>query len=160
MKKIINYIPAGILSVVVTAIVALVLLLPETEISGSWLEWLHFKNSDKVEHLILFFILNCSYLYDHTKFKNPHHTSINKDLAFTMLAGAIGLLTETAQLAMGLGRSFDEMDIVADLVGAFMGLLFMRLWGGHLLRKYVFNIRSRHRRHHHEHTHQHHYEVD
>lgn len=149
MKKFINYIPTGILSVIATAIVALVLLLPESELSTSWLWWLHFKHSDKLEHVLLFFFLTCCYLYDHTKFKNPHHTKIDKDLAFTVLACAMGLLSETAQLAMALGRTFDKVDIFADVVGAFLGFLFMRLWGEHLLRKYVFNYsRLRKRTHH------------
>ena len=148
MNKIINYIPPGIFSVVATAAVAYVLLSPSS-IAESWFSWLHFKNSDKVVHCLLFFFLNCSYLYDYTKLRSPHHTSFNKDLALTTLAGSVGLLSETAQLAMGLGRTFDIYDIVADAIGAFIALLFMRLEGGHLLRKYVFNVKRRHRHHRH-----------
>lgn len=151
MKKIIYNIPIGVLSVIATVIVACILLLPQSDIEDSWFAWLHFKHSDKVEHIILFFFLNSCYLCDYTKYMNPHHTRIDKDLAFTVLAGAIGLLTETGQLVMGLGRTFDKLDIYADVVGALLGLLFMRLWGGHLLRKYVFNKRH-HRRYYHNHS--------
>ena len=122
MKKLINYIPTGLFSVLATLLVAYILL-------------------------------------------SPH---INKELAFTVLASAIGLLTETGQLAMGLGRTFEVTDIVADVVGAFITFVFMHFSGSHLLRKYLFSVRRRYgrkkgKKHRHQskaHYHRHHHVTE
>lgn len=151
MRKIINYIPVGVFSIVATAFVAYVLLSPPSGFSQGLLRWFHFKNSDKVIHFLLFFFLNFAYLYDYTKLRNPHHTRINKELALTALAAALGLLSESAQLAMGLGRTFDNYDIIADALGAVAAFGVMRWFGSHLLRKHVFY--SSHYRRHHRHRH-------
>ena len=145
MKKIINFIPIGVLSVIATAIVAYLLLSPPSEVESSWLSWFNFKHSDKLVHFLMFMFLNLAYLYDYTKYCNPHHTRLNGELALTVFASMIGLLTESCQLAMGIGRSFDHLDIVADVLGAFIAFGMMRWFGGHVLRKYVFKRRSRHR---------------
>lgn len=151
MKKIINIIPAGVFSVIATAIVVFLLLAPSSGMESSWLK---FKHADKLVHFLMFLFLNLAYLYDYTKFKSPRHTRINVELAFTVFASMLGLLTESCQLAMGLGREFEYLDIIADVLGAFAALGLMRWFGGHVLRKYVFKRRSkRHRRHrHHHHT--------
>ncbi|MBR5638621.1 MAG: VanZ family protein [Muribaculaceae bacterium] len=151
MKKIINIIPAGVFSVIATGIVVYLLLVPASEMERSLFSWLQFKHSDKLIHFLLFFFLNLVYLYDYTKYKAPRHTRINIELAFTAFASMIGLLTESCQLAMGLGRVFDYWDIVADVAGAFAALGLMRWFGGHVLRKYLFYRSHRHRHHRHHH---------
>lgn len=150
MKKIIRSIPIGLLSGLSTLLVTYVLLSPPTLVSSGWLAWLHFPYSDKLEHFILFFILCFSYLFDYVKYRNPHHTTVNKELAFTVLASSVGLLTETAQLVMGLGRTFEVLDIVVDTLGAFTAFSYMHWRGGHVLRKYYLS-HKRHRHHHHHH---------
>ena len=151
MKKILNKIPVGVFSVIATAIVVYLLLTPSSSVGSAWFSWFKFKHSDKLAHFLLFFFLNLAYLYDYTKYKYPHHTKINAELAFTAFAGMLGLLTESCQLAMGTDRQFDQFDIVADIVGAFAALGVMRWVGGHFLRKNVFK-RHRKRRHHHHHS--------
>ncbi len=144
MKKLINKIPVGLFSLIATAIVLYVLLMPSSHVEGSWwFSFLKFKNSDKVCHFLLFLFLNLTYLYDYTKYRNPHHTRVNVELALTVFASMLGLITETCQLAMGLGRDFDNFDVIADVLGAFAALGLMRWYGGHLLRKYVFRRKSR-----------------
>lgn len=149
MKKIINIIPVGVFSAIATAIVVYLLLSPQTYVESGWLTWLKFRHSDKIVHFLMFLFLNLAYLYDYTKFKSPRHTLINTELAITAFASMMGLLTESCQLAMGYGREFEYLDIVADVVGAFTALGVMRWVGGHLLRKYVFRRHRRHRQHHH-----------
>ena len=154
MKKILNIIPVGVFSVIATVIVGYMLLAPISDVGESWwLSWLKFKHSDKLVHFLLFFFLILAYLYDYTKYKNPHHTRINAELALTVFASMIGLLTEVSQLVMGLGREFNSLDIIADVLGAFAALGVMRWFGGHVLRKYVFRHKSRRRRHHHHRSH-------
>lgn len=155
MKKILNKIPVGVFSAIATIIVVALLLAPAEQIDNSWLSWFHFKHSDKVFHVILFFLLNCVYLYDYTKLNNPHHTNLNKELAITTFAAMIGLITEALQLTMGWGRNFDQLDFAADIIGAFIAFGFMKWMGSHLLRKYVFNVKRRHHRHHHNKNHEH-----
>ena len=154
MKKIINLIPAGVFSVLATAIVVYLLLAPPSQFDSSWFSWLHFKHSDKLIHFLLFFFLNTAYLYDYTKIKSPRHTKMNKELAITAFAAMIGWLSESAQLLIGTGRVFDHLDIVADIAGSFAALGIMRWFGGHVLRKYVF--RKKHSRHYHHSSHSHH----
>lgn len=153
MKKIINIIPVGVFSAIATAIVVYLLLAPQTYVESGWLAWLKFKHSDKMVHFLMFFFLNLAYLYDYTKYKSPRHTLINTELAFTAFASMLGLLTESCQLAMGFGRAFEYLDIVADVVGAFAALGVMRWLGEHLLRKYVFRHRRSRRRRRHRHHH-------
>lgn len=159
MKKIINLIPVGLFSALATLLVAYVLLSPPSSVSFSWFHLFDFKYGDKVKHIILFAFLAFAYLYDYTKYRNPHHTRINKELALTVLAGAVGLLTETGQLAMALGRTFEVADIVADVIGAFIAFLYMHFFGAHLLRKNLFSVKRRHGRkkgrHHHSTAHYH-----
>ena len=157
MYKIFKKIPSGVFSVIATVIVAYVLLSPRSQFSSGWLSWLHFENSDKVVHFFMFLGLCFAYLFDYTKLKNPHHTKVNKELAIPAVASLVSLLTETAQLVMGLGRSFDVNYIYADVLGALVAFGLMRWKGAHLLRKYLFNKRRRHRHHHHDHGHHHHH---
>jgi len=150
MKKFFNRVPVGVFSVIATAIIVYLLLMPPDATSSKFYSWLHFKNSDKLIHFLMFFFLNFVYLYDYTKFKNPRHTKINKELAFTAVAAMVGLLSESAQLAMGLGREYDNLDLVADVLGALVAFGLMRWFGSHVLRKYLFYMpSSRHNHRHH-----------
>lgn len=151
MKKILNYIPAGVLSIIATIIVLYLLLIPSQQIESSWISWFHFKHSDKVAHVLLFMFLNLVYLYEYTKYRNPHHTKIDKELALTTTAAMIGLIAEALQLSLGWGRTYDQFDIIADIVGALIAFGLMRWFGAHLLRKYVFNNKRKHHRRHHRH---------
>ena len=132
-------------SAIATVLVVYMLLSPPSQFSSGWLSFLHFKNSDKVVHFLMFFFLGFAYLFDYTKYKSPRHTKLNKELAFTAVAAMVGLLTESAQLVMGLGRSFEVTDIVFDVIGALAAFAFMRWKGGHLLRKYAFRRTHKHR---------------
>ncbi|MBR5117394.1 MAG: VanZ family protein [Muribaculaceae bacterium] len=152
MKKFLNKIPVGVFSVIATVIVVYLLLAPASDVENSWFAWLHFKHSDKLVHFLMFFFLNLAYLYDYTKFKSPHHTKIDAELAFTAFASMLGLVTESCQLAMGSGRDFDPYDIIADVIGAFAAFGLMRWVGGHFLRKNVFKRHKKRRRHHHHHS--------
>ena len=156
MKKLINYIPSGVFSVLATVFVLYVLLSPDSAIPNSWLGLFNFKNGDKVLHVLLFMFLAFAYLYDYTKFKSPHHNKVDKELALTVLAASVGLMTEVGQLAMGLGREFDQLDIYADVVGAFLAFGIVHWGGAHILRKYVFDVKRRHRRKKHRSSHHHH----
>lgn len=160
MKRLLNIIPVGTFSIIATVLVVYLLLVPSVDVQNSWLSWFKFKNSDKVAHFLLFFFLNLTYLYDYSKYRNPHHTNLNVELALTVFASMLGLLTESCQLAMGVGRDFNQFDIIADVLGAFAALGAMRWFGGHVLRKYVFerHRHRHHRRHRHYHHHHHHSE--
>ena len=165
MKKLINFIPSGVFSVIATAVVFYLLLSPPSKIPSELFGFFNFKYGDKVAHVVLFFLLTLAYLYDYTKLMNPKHTKVNKELALTVLASSIGLISECCQLAMGTGREFDTFDIVADVLGAFIAFFVMHWFGAHFLRKFLFNVRRRHRHHskrssHHHHHHSHHLSED
>ncbi|MBR5087171.1 MAG: VanZ family protein [Muribaculaceae bacterium] len=145
MRKFFKYLPTGMFSAIATVLVVYMLLSPPSQFSSGWLSFLHFKNSDKVVHFLMFFFLGFAYLFDYTKYKSPRHTKLNKELAFTAVAAMVGLLTESAQLVMGLGRSFEVADIIFDMIGALAAFAFMRWKGGHLLRKYAFRRTHKHR---------------
>ncbi len=144
MRKIILLIPSGVLSLLVTAAVAYLSLAPDPV--GE--DFFFFHGADKVAHCLMYLGITLVYTYDLIKACAPHHTKVNKELVVTALAMLLGLVMESAQLGMGLGRSFEATDIAANSMGALMGFGLQRLWLGHHMREFIF---PRHHHHHHHH---------
>lgn len=84
-----------------------------------------FAGLDKVIHLSIFAFLGFCLMVSFPKLKFPY---------FMLIIFGYGLLTEVLQKEMGLGRSFELYDILADLIGASLGWLFY---------KYIFPLFSR-----------------
>ncbi|MGM9869295.1 MAG: VanZ family protein [Sodaliphilus sp.] len=142
-----SYIPKGLCSVIITAVVIyLTLSSNPLDINSFQL----FSGFDKLAHFLMYFTVAVVYLYDYTKFKLPHHTTLNLELLLTAFAAVMGLLLEIGQLVLTDCREFEIYDCIANAVGALCGFFVMRFWGIHLLRKYFLTGKHSHRsRHHH-----------
>jgi len=77
---------------------------------------------DKVVHFVLYFILLVLYAWESKK--QPWNT-----LIFNGLIGSVSLsfCTEFGQKFFFAGRSFEMLDIVANIIGSIVGILFYRI---------------------------------
>ncbi len=144
MRNLINTIPTGVLSAIATFL-CLYLLLDSDPFGAQ--EMRLFPGADKVIHIIMFMGVACAYIFDYAKYKMPHHTNLNKELAFAAAAFTLGVLAEVAQLVMQNGRGFEWADLLADLAGAILGFLFMKFFFIKHFRNYILKFK----RHHHHH---------
>ncbi|MCP1298710.1 VanZ family protein [Chryseobacterium sp. S0630] len=74
--------------------------------------WFMFSGIDKVLHLSIFAALGFSFIATFPKIKFSYFFQIILLYAF---------LTEILQEEMGLGRSMETLDIVADTIGCLLG---------------------------------------
>lgn len=118
MRKFLNSLPVGLASVVVIAAVLYLTLypdpLPDNDIQL-------FPGADKVIHGLMMFGVSGCLAYDFLRSRayrdkvTPPKGLLACLLAFTILFGGV---IELLQSAMGLGRSEDIIDFVADSIGA------------------------------------------
>ena len=153
MKRFLNKVPVGVLSAIAIVVIAYISLSPHPIGSGIRL----FPHSDKVAHMLMYFFATIMFLMDYAKFKMPHHTKLNVELALMASAMLLGLVMEVLQLIMKIGRGYDIFDLAANCTGALLGFGFMKWKGMHSFRRNV--LYSSHR-HHHSHGHHHHHYDD
>lgn len=157
MRKLIQYIPLWSLSVLATIVISYLLL----DRSPLGPDVMLFKGADKVAHCILFCLLTMVYTFDYIRYRLPHHTHTDVELAFATAAATLGGLLEIAQLVMENGRSYELYDWFADIAGAAVGYLIMKFLLTRPLRHYLLRIRhhyyhrhrKRHRYHRKHHSH-------
>lgn len=89
-------------------------LLKPTNIKSEEL-WINFANMDKVVHIFTFIILGFCYCMAFPK---------HRFIVFLGIMLGYALLTEVLQEVMGLGRTMEIWDIVADVLGVFLGYVF------------------------------------
>jgi glycopeptide antibiotics resistance protein len=61
----------------------------------------------------------------------------------------LGLMMEVMQLIMQIGRGYDNMDIVANCMGAMLGLAYMKWKGLKSYRHSMLLHSAKHHKHHH-----------
>lgn len=81
--------------------------------------WFMFSGIDKVLHLSIFAALGFSFIAAFPKIKFSYFFQIILIYAF---------LTEILQEEMGLGRSMETLDIVADTIGYLLGYYTYKLF--------------------------------
>lgn len=74
--------------------------------------WFMFNGIDKVLHLSIFAVLGFCFMATFPRIKFSYYIQIMLIYAF---------LTEILQEEMGLGRSMENLDIVADTIGSLLG---------------------------------------
>lgn len=85
-----------------------------------------FPYADKVAHLLMFGLVSLAAMWDIGRYSGRLSTSVY--VLTAVGATAMGALIEVLQASMGVGRSGDWLDLVADSAGAFLlPLLFMPL---------------------------------
>lgn len=81
-----------------------------------------FEGADKVVHFLMFFAMAAAYHFDCRRRQKGIDEA--RLLGWLLVAlTAIGAVIEIAQSLMAMGRSGDLTDLLADIVGAFYGLL-------------------------------------
>ncbi len=126
MIKILLKVPAGVFSAFFTLVVLYLCLVPQPVKSAGLLD---FPGADKVVHFLMFFAIAASYLFDFGKTAMPPgRLGRGKAIAVTAVAIALGGAIEVAQELMGLGRSMDIFDFLADAAGAVCAMALMQMW--------------------------------
>lgn len=80
--------------------------------------WFMFSGIDKILHLSIFAALGFSFIAAFPKIKFSYFFQIILIYAF---------LTEILQEEMGLGRSMETLDIVADTIGCLLGYYIYKI---------------------------------
>lgn len=80
-----------------------------------------FPGADKIVHGIMFVFLSIIVLLDIMKHRDWQPLGLVTVSVVSLLCAVFGIGIEIAQRAMGLGRSFEILDILADMAGAVLG---------------------------------------
>lgn len=111
--KFLSRAPRYLYSVIILAMISLLTLLP---VDGSHSQWHLFPNADKVVHFIMFGALAAALVFD--SWRNNLKINVLLIAGTTILSAGIGGVIEMFQDMMGVGRSGDFYDFLADLAGA------------------------------------------
>lgn len=114
-KHLIAKIPTGILSGVSLAVILWLTLAPHP--TGD-LKISLFPGADKVVHMVMFGFLTFMVLLDIMKHKGWQSLSLALIAVVAFITALLGIGIECAQRAMGLGRTFEVLDILADTAGS------------------------------------------
>ncbi|MDE6324518.1 MAG: VanZ family protein [Paramuribaculum sp.] len=116
-----NSLPVGMASSVILCLICIMTLMPPSGVPS-----VSIPNIDKVAHAMFFGVLATSFIFDTSRYLKNNGPAV---YLFCAIASAlIGAAIEIAQDAMGLGRSGDWMDLLADIIGAFiLPLPFLRI---------------------------------
>ncbi len=102
-----------------TTLLFLVTLIPIKIFKGQgkgWLNFLAFSHSDKIVHFLLFFMMT-GLLYLSYQF--------SKKFWYFIIPVITGITIEILQYAMPTGRTFDILDIAANMMGTFAGFFLL-----------------------------------
>ena len=115
-RAIIDHIPSGILSGITVILILWLTLAPNP--TGD-LELPLFPGADKVVHALMFAFLTFIVLLELMRNAKWETLSLVKIGAAALCCSVFGVIIELIQQAMGLGRSFEILDILADSAGSF-----------------------------------------
>lgn len=145
MKSFILAIPTGIPSVVMLLVVCFFTFHPNP--LGIYALKV-FPYAEEVGHFILYFITALVFITDYAKSRLPHHSKINKEIAFSATTAVLALMMEIG--IMWRTNGFFEMsNVVAATLGAAAAFLFYHFWLLHPLRHYLYHSIQHHWRYQH-----------
>lgn len=111
-------VPTGLLSGITLALILWFTLAPHP--TGE-LEIPLFPGADKIIHAIMFGFLTFVVLVETMKYLKWRAVPLSGIGVVAFICAGIGVIVEILQRAMGLGRSFEILDILADSAGAMIG---------------------------------------
>lgn len=117
-RNFIGKVPTGLLTGVTVAAILWLTLAPHP--TGD-VEIPLFPGADKVVHSIMFGFLTMIVLLESMKYYKWEPLSLARIGVVAFICSAFGVGIEVAQRAMGMGRSFEILDILADACGAMVG---------------------------------------
>lgn len=115
LRKIMGKVPAGLLTGITLAVILWLTLAPHP--TGD-MEIPLFPGADKVVHAIMFGFLTLVALLETMKRRGWSPLPLPLIGAISFASAIIGIVIEIVQRAMGLGREFEVLDIMADAAGA------------------------------------------
>lgn len=113
----INKVPTGLLSGVTLALILWLTLAPHP--TGE-IELPLFPGADKLVHALMFGFLTIVILLERMKHEHWNPLPLGEIGVIAFFTAVTGILIEVAQHLMGLGRSFEVLDILADTSGSFV----------------------------------------
>lgn len=113
MKKLLFKIPPFVATVIVMGLVAYLTLFPDPVPA---MPLMMFPYADKVVHFLMFFAVSACWLFDSGRVMRG---AMVVSIAVSTLYGG---LIELLQMWMGMGRSADWFDFVADFFGVVAGV--------------------------------------
>jgi len=113
-----------------TVFIMVLFLIPSQDIPGSR----EIPHLDKVVHMVFFMIFTILIMRDMLKIKRLKLSSVAYFLVTFLVVLSLAIMVELLQDVMKLGREGDIVDIIYDLLGFFLGMLFLVL---------IFRIRYR-----------------
>lgn len=116
-RRIIDKIPTGLLSGITVAIILWLTLAPHP--TGD-INLPLFPGADKIVHAVMFGFLALMVLLETMKHRKWEPLSLVTVGVIAFICAIFGIGIEIAQRAMGLGRSFETLDILADSAGAML----------------------------------------
>jgi VanZ family protein len=113
------FIPA----VIWISLVVILSLLPQSSVSKY--QWWHFQHSDKVIHAGIYAVMAVALLYGFQGARQGKAKQYFYTLVFCLL---IGIFLEGMQQTKLIGRHFEILDIIANIIGALLGsVLFLKI---------------------------------
>lgn len=116
MKRHLKALPGWILTIVTVGVILWLTLWPDP-VGAEDLPL--FPGADKIVHGLMFGFLTFVALLDWTRGRDFNSVSAKVIFTTATLSTLLGILIEFAQDGMALGRTYDELDILADGIGSF-----------------------------------------
>lgn len=79
-----------------------------------------FPGADKIGHALMFGFFTAMLAFDRQRKNRWHKVGWKRMFTYAFASSALGAFIEVLQWAMGMGRSFEVEDIVADSAGSFL----------------------------------------
>lgn len=117
MKRFIRKIPFAMPSLIIIAVIIYITLTP-VPLGKHKIEL--FLRTDKIAHLILFFVAGCVFILDYTKKCYPHYPHLDTIIAITIFGMLFGAIIEIIQYVMNLDRKIEMIDFIYDSVGSLL----------------------------------------
>tara|TARA_Y100000589_G_scaffold321098_1_gene351877 strand:- start:83943 stop:84269 length:327 start_codon:yes stop_codon:yes gene_type:complete len=102
---------------------------------GSGLHRMPFKGADKLVHISMYAMLAFSVLLAYRRYYFRLNKRTKILINTFIFSAAYGVLMEYAQKYVFINRSFELMDIVANSIGAILGIFFYRYLVGRKISK-------------------------
>lgn len=114
-RRVISHVPTGVLSGIAVALILWLTLSPHP--TGD-LDLPLFPGADKIVHALIFGFLCFVVLLETMKHRRWQKVPLAEIGVIAIICALFGVGIEILQRAMGLGRTFETLDILADSFGA------------------------------------------